>query len=414
MLKHSLLGASALALLASAPAFAQSRVIAAADKVAAENAPLGVRAGSFLVIPKIDVEEEYNDNIYATTNNTESDFITTVRPEVAVKSNWSRHALNAVARVEGKRFADKDSEDVDNYSVALDGRADVMRNTTIGGGISMARSHEERGDPNSIGTGREPTQVDTLVARVGAARELGRFNARIDSEARNLDYKNGVTAANAVIDNDLRDRNEYDQSLRLGYRVTPEVEAFVRGTLDTRAYDRKGGATVLRSNHGTTAVAGAVFDITGKTKAEAFAGMTDRNYVNSALKDLSEAVWGGKVTWNLSDLTTLKAGVARSIEETTLGASSGYVATNYDVSAEHALRRNVVLSAKTGFSNSEYKGFAANQREDQSYYVGAGADYWLNRCLKLGATYMFRNRDSNATGGDFSRNTVMVRLTGTY
>jgi uncharacterized protein (PEP-CTERM system associated) len=83
-------------------------------------------------------------------------------------------------------------------------------------------------------------------------------------------------------------------------------------------------------------------------------------------------------------------------------------------SAEHALRRNVLLSAKTGFATNEYKGFAANQREDDVWYAGAGADYWLNRCLKIGASYVFRERDSNVNGGDFDRNTFMVRLTGTY
>ena len=277
----------------------KAAVIAAGDRLAAENAPLGVRAGSFLVIPKVDVEGAYNDNIYATTNNTTSDFITTVRPEVAVKSNWSRHALNAVANVENKLYADKDTENTVNYTAALDGRLDVMRDTSIGGGVAIARNHEDRGDPNSVGTGVEPTQFNTATARIGAYRGLGRANLRVDSEARNIDYKNGTTSTAGVVNNSLRDRNEYTQSIRGGYKFTPSMEAFVKAVADTRAYDHKGNAVALsRSNHGQTYTTGLNFDLTGKTKGEVFVGMAERNYTENALKDISEPTFGGNVTYN--------------------------------------------------------------------------------------------------------------------
>lgn len=414
MMTRALFGASVLALVASA-ATAQTKVISAAEKVARDNAPMGVRAGGFLIVPKVDVDGEYNDNIYATQTNETSDFITTIRPEVAVKSNWSRHAVNALARVETKKYADKSSEDQDNYLAALDGRADVMRDTSIGGGVAFARDHDERGNPNNVASGVEPTEFETTTGRVGLYRGLGKANARFDSEARNIDYKNGRTSAGALVDNNLRDRNEYAQTLRFGYKYTPEVEAFVKGTMDNRVYDRKGtAANRLRSNQGQTYTAGAAFDMTGKTKGEVYAGVAERNYVDNGFKDISEPTFGGKVTWNFSELTTLKAAIDRGIEETTLGASSGYVGTAYTAGVEHALMRNVVLRANAGMTNNEYKGFAANQREDDIVSAGVGADYWINRCFKAALDYGYTDRDSNVTNSDYSRNTVMVRLTATY
>ncbi|MCA3243714.1 MAG: outer membrane beta-barrel protein [Alphaproteobacteria bacterium] len=415
MMKQTLLTASALALLAAVPAMAQSRVVSAGERLAANNAPLGVRAGSFLVIPKVDVEGTYDDNLYATKNNEVDDTYVTVRPEVAVKSNWSRHALNAVANVEVKRYLDKDSEDVENYKVALDGRADVLRDTFVGGGIGYERKHEDRGDPNSVASAVEPTEYDVMTARAGAFRGLGKANLRFDSEYRNLEYKNGRTASNAVVLNSRRDRTEYEQALRVGYKFTPSTEAFVKGTIDTRAYDFKGNAgSRNRSNHGQTYVAGLNFDLTGKTKGEVFVGTTERNYVDPGFKDIDEATWGGNVTYNFSDLTTLKAGITRGIEETTQGASSGFVATDYVVGVEHALRRNVLLNGKVGYSQNEYQGFAAGQRDDEIMMAGAGVDYWINRNFKAGVGYEYRNRESNLNTGDYSRNKFMVKLTATY
>jgi hypothetical protein len=38
--------------------------------------PRGLRAGGFIVFPRIEIEEKYDDNIFATKNNRESDFVT--------------------------------------------------------------------------------------------------------------------------------------------------------------------------------------------------------------------------------------------------------------------------------------------------------------------------------------------------
>ena len=55
--------------------------------------PLGVRAGSFLIFPKIELGTAYDDNVFATENNEEGDFLFQVLPTVTVQSDFSRHAL---------------------------------------------------------------------------------------------------------------------------------------------------------------------------------------------------------------------------------------------------------------------------------------------------------------------------------
>lgn len=419
-MKNMMMGASALALMAgfanaqdadrTGQAVMQTEVLPVSERMAADHAPIGVRAGSFLVIPKIELTETYNDNIYATSSNEESDFVTSIKPEVAVRSNWNRHAVNAVAKADVKRFADNGNEDHENYLVAADGRLDVLRDTSIGGGLSYAQDHEDRGDPNAIGTSQEPTRYNTTVARIGAYRGLGKANARVDSEFKKLDYKDGETLAGANIDNDVRDRNEYTQSLRLGYQLNRQFEVFGRGAWDNRVYDNK---SVARSNNGQTYTAGTSFDISGKTKGEVYAGYMERSYAKNNRKSISEPTFGGKITWNATDLTSVIGSVNRGIEETTIGNASGFVSTDYDLGVEHALTRDVLLKGNVGYTNNKYEGFGA-QREDDIVVAGAGVDYWLNRCFKAGLSYNFTDRDSNVAGGDFSRNTVMLKLTATY
>ena len=51
--------------------------------------PLGIRAGAFLVFPSIDTGLTYDDNVFATKNDTDDDFIFTLRPEITAESQWS-------------------------------------------------------------------------------------------------------------------------------------------------------------------------------------------------------------------------------------------------------------------------------------------------------------------------------------
>lgn len=421
-MNRMLMSVSALTLLAAAATHAQdvnatgqavvnSEVIPAGERMAAAHAPLGIHAGSFLIIPKVDLNETFNDNIYATDTNTKTDLVTDIRPEIAARSNWNRHALNAVIKGDIKRYADHDSENENNFLVATDGRVDVLRDTSIGGGISYAQDHEDRGDPNTIGSPSEPVQFETTTARIGAYRGLGKLNARVDSEVKHLQYDRSYTTAGAAIDNGVRDRNEFTQTVRVGYQLTQQFEAFVRGAFDNRVYDDK---SVARSNNGQTYTAGTTFDISGKTKGEVFGGYVTRSYTDAGRKDISEPTFGGKVTWNATDLTSVIASVDRGIEETTLGSSSGFVGTNYNVGVQHALTRDILLKGNVGYTQNEYKGFAADQRKDDIVVAGIGADYWLNRCLKAGLSYGYTDRDSNVSGGDYSRNTVMLNLSATY
>lgn len=419
-MKNFMYGASAMALVAglanaqdverTGSAVMATEVIPVSERMATEHAPIGLRAGSFLVIPRVELTETYNDNIYATTNDTESDFITSIRPEVAVRSNWNRHAVNAVAKADVKRYADNKDENHENYLVAADGRVDVLRNTSIGGGVSFAQDHEDRGDPNSIGTSKEPTRFNTTIARIGAYRGLGKANARVDSEVKKLDYKDGENLGGGNIDNDLRDRTEYTQSLRVGYQLTRQFEVFGRGAWDNRVYDNK---AVARSNNGQTYTVGSSFDLSGKTKGEVYAGTITRSYADNGRSSVTEPTFGGKVTWNATDLTTVIGSINRGIEETTISTSSGFISTDYDVAVEHGLTRDILLKANAGFTNNEYQGTGA-QREDDVISAGAGVDYWLNRCLKAGLSYNYLDRNSNAVGGDMTRNTVMLKLTATY
>ncbi|MDD4356227.1 MAG: outer membrane beta-barrel protein, partial [Smithellaceae bacterium] len=79
--------------------------------------PAGAFGDDFQLIPSLTVRGEYNDNIFGSANDEESDFITTVSPGLELIESTQRLDLRAAAKISPFFYADNsDWNDVDqNY-----------------------------------------------------------------------------------------------------------------------------------------------------------------------------------------------------------------------------------------------------------------------------------------------------------
>ena len=87
-------------------------------------------------------------------------------------------------------------------------------------------------------------------------------------------------------------------------------------------------------------------------------------------------------------------------------AASSSTETNLSVTVEHELLRNVILSGNAGYIHDDYNGIS---RTDDTYQVGAGAKYLLNRNLRLSADITYSSRSSTSTA---ATNAAFDRLIG--
>ena len=123
-----------------------------ATRARPELDPLGIRAGAFLVFPELTIEEIYNDNIFAENGDETDDFITSLRPEVTVESNWSRHALAIAGGGDFGFYAQNSDENYQDWFAATNGRFDVSRD--VGAVPRWRRSPAPRGARHVGGYGR--------------------------------------------------------------------------------------------------------------------------------------------------------------------------------------------------------------------------------------------------------------------
>jgi hypothetical protein len=238
------------------------------------------------------------------------------------------------------------------------------------------------------------------------------LNFTLSGTVERLDFDDVAAAGGAIINNDDRDRYEMETSLRVGYEVVPNYEAFVRGGYLKRTYDDLSDAGLNRDNDGYEIVAGISVDFGGITFGDFFAGYRTQDYEDPALDGVSGPSVGGEITWNVTPLTTIIGTLTRTVEESTSGDglgnfASGRFLTSANVRAQHELRRNLLVGANVGYDNEGI------DRTDNTIRFGINANYMMYRNLYLRGGYTVRSKDSDMAT-DYVENIVFVRLQAQY
>ena len=376
-----------------------------------ELEPLGIRAGTFLIYPSFGIDGTYNDNVFATKDDEQDDFITDLRPELSVASNWANHAVNFSTGADIGRHATYSRLNYEDWFVTGDGRLDITRDSALFLGGGFSREHEDPGEPDAADDAQNPTEYDLINGFGRYVQKFGRFRGIGEATIVRLDYDKTNTRAGPSFNNNGRDRNVYAGGLQLGYELVPSYEAFVRAEGNERQYDQRvdaGGEE--RNSHGYNAVVGVALDLGGVTFGEVYAGYLEQFYEDDALSTTSAPTFVGALTWNATTLTTVNARVARTVQETTEIGSSGILRTAGELSADHELLRNLILTAGLTITNDDYENI---KRNDYYYIPGLNMRYLMNRNLYANIGYQFvhfitNGRDS--TDESFDQNVFRIGL----
>jgi hypothetical protein len=370
---------------------------------------VGIRRGSFFIYPAMSVSGLYDSNIFATQTDRKQDFIVVLSPEFAIRSNWRRHQLNIGARADIAHYKSHTKENYQDAVGLINGRYDISGNTYVFAGGEFAYRHEDRGSPDDVG-GKLPTKFWVAQMTLGGQHTFGRFTLRLSNQLRFLDYKDVPAAGVGLIDNDDRDRREWEGVLRLTYRLNPRIAVFGQITGDYIRYnDRIDSTGLQRDNTGVTGEAGVNIELTGRLVAELFAGWTRRTYRDPTLSTVTGPSGGASLTWTPTGLTTVTATLVRSIEESTQAGASSFFSTNFRLSVDHELRRNVLLNGYGSYQFDDYRGIS---RHDEWIRAGLGATLLVNRNANLFGGYEFTRAISNFQAQGFTRHLVILRIRG--
>ncbi len=371
--------------------------------------PTGIKIADFRLGVAIDTDIVYDDNIYATDSNKESDTIYTVRPSIYIQSDWIRHAVSANATLKRGFYHENTSENFADYQAFIKGRIDVSGNTSLPLEISYERNHIGR-DSAEDRTGKEPSVYELWTGTSGLIHEGGSFALKILATIRNYAFDKVETTPGIFLHDD-RNRQEYSTYTSIGTRedarFSPFIYAGFTNILYNNSLDRNGEN---RDSKEYEAGTGAIVNLSDITRASFNLGYVSRDLQDPSLRDINDYSYDVNIRWEPSTLLSLTLRGRRTLEESILAGASAYILSRIDISAKYELFPNVFIDPSVSYSISEYEGI---DKELQRFSVGMETTYKMSRNLWLLGRYQHTTQNDKASvrsPDDFSNNIYNLSL----
>lgn len=369
-------------------------------------APLGIRAGAFLLRPSIEVVAGHESNPLQSEDAQGSAYAGT-RADLALEFDWSRHALGAGLRGFYREFRDVGGDEITG-SADAQLRLDASSTTRFDLELRGAINSEDPSDPNvPDGVVNRPL-ILSAGATAGATWKPNRLSFTAEGLVDRYSYEDAELASGATVDNSDRDYTAYEMRLRSAYEVSAAFEPFVELALNRRVHERDFDDQGFELGSSGAAVSvGARFIPSPLLEMEMRLGYQRQRPRDDTREDFDGLLVDGSILWRATALTTARLTLETAFDETALPGSPGSISRAARFEVEHAFRRNLIAIAGIGYEWTDYVGTG---REDDEYSADIGLEYRLNRSFALIARAAHERLDSSVPGADYTNTLVEIGL----
>lgn len=280
--------------------------------------------------------------------------------------------------------------------LTLDGAYRLDRTTEIEGALDFTMSQDSARAPGTPASVASQPVVLSGGGEVEASREFGRLELGGRLQASRTSYGPTTLVDSSTVDNAHQSNWAAGGGLRLGYRVTPILTAFVDGSAGGQWYDAVSPTYLVRLDAADYAARAGLAGKWGeRLEAEASIGYGLRRFVDPALGEAGSVLYDASLTYRPDETIEARAALA-----TTFGApGAGNPGT---ARLEHAATADIAyvvnpwlrLRGSAGWSRAEFIGTPDGQTV---YRAGAGADYRINQFATATLDYGFTHRDATTS-----------------
>lgn len=359
--------------------------------------PIGIRVGSFIFFPEIEIGGVWTDNVLSSPD-ARSDIAAEIRSVSRLVSNWSMHALELRGTSLNTFYDEFSSEDDRAWGVEARGRIDFARRTNLQGIVGHDVSQESRSaiDANQVGD-RANVTVDR--AEMALNHRFNRLSVQLRGSVSDSTYSDTDGFSNAD-----RDTLETTQVVRATWEFKPTLSVFAEQELNQRD---KGGLPadgISRDSEGTRTRVGFDFGATGALlRGTIGIGYGHQAPDASVLSPVDAVLFDANLAWRPSEVTSFLLTAQSDIYDTTTVESGGVISHTVGIEARHAFRRYLLGSA--GVVYTHYKYDATPFKEDQ-WLSFVGLEYFASPEVVLFTRYQHLDFASNDLDGDYTSDEI--------
>lgn len=377
------------------------------DRPRPEFDPVGGRIGNFMLHPKLDVDLEFNDNIFAADEGADGDFILRARPALNVERRGSRSRWSLETYLSRSVFLEHGTENALEGGIKTDGTVDISRRSGLRVSLAYDNLAQERFNISSPTAAAERVRYGRLAGQASYTHDLDPLRLRGDLRATRLDFSDVRSRTGAVLDQDFRDALFVSASAAADYQVSPGVAALARVTVDRLDFRTavRNGVPFDRDSTGLKAEAGISLELSRLLFGEVRAGYLRRDSAAGTLGKITGLSYGASLTWTATPLTTMRLFADREVEEGGAEITAGNLRSEVMLSVEHELLRSLVLEASARYAQIKPLGPLPTASE---YDVEAKATYYVSRRLRLFGSLRHFQREASGFFTEFRQRRAML------
>jgi hypothetical protein len=370
--------------------------------------PVGVRVGSFLLRSAVELTGGADSNPSRAYGGSAASALFVVAPEMQLRSDWNRHALDVDLRGSYTWLASVPSLDRPNVEAKANGRIDVTSRDRIDLQSRFLLSTDYPGSPN-LQAGIAKLPIFTSVgATAGYGHTFNRLDISLKGTIDRTTYQESLLTDGTTFSNSDRNYDQYGVQLRGSYELNPGLKPFAELGVDRREHDLPFDRSGLqRDSNGITPRVGARLDLAGELRGELSVGYTERTYKDPSFQDLRGTIVDGSVVWSPTGLTSATLTAQSFANESVLDGVSGVLTQNYAIQVDHAFRRWLIGTAKLGFGTDDY---VTSPRLDHRALASLGVTYKMNRDMQIKGEVRREWLHSNIAGNDFTANVFLAGI----
>lgn len=388
----------------------EKRYTAVLERVQPGYVPPNIPLGDFRLAPAIRTTTVLDDNIFGTDEDRVADLFVRLQPEVELHNQSSRDQISLLARGTIDRHVRRTSEDVADYAITASGLFDLGSTTELRAAARAESNHQSRLSQDIFAVTREPVYYTQQSGAIAVAHDFDRLRVSATAKVARFDWRNGTLPDGSVYDQQPSDNMSYRVGARVSYAQSPSFAWFVSADYNLRNFRTGSLLTPERDSHGYQILGGVTFEPAALMRGSVGVGYIRQNFRLPYYRDLGGLGFNATVQFFPSQLTTVTVKGQRSVLDSGIPRSGGYLSTDATIRVDHEWLRQLILSASAGYQNNKFNNL---DRTDDRLSAELTASYRMNRYAALELGYARLDQSSHGTDRyrAFKDNRLTIGLT---
>lgn len=351
--------------------------------------------GTFRAHPFIQVSTLWEDNLYKTTNDPQTDEVLLIKPGIRIIKKGKKKKLSLSTELEAETYRQNKKEDNLGYKLNLDYETEPNKRIKLKTGYEYMLEHEERGMPleGASVTSLGPNGWNQHLVKLSTGYIYNRLRS-------DLDLSHAIRKSDNN-DQFVMDRYWDDASLTVKWAFLPKTGILMETGWKGLTYANQ----PQQDSTETRFLIGATWKITGKTTGTLKFGTTTKEFAIGTPPPATEITWTTESEWLPQKRTKLRMVAERHFQEGLTGVS---VLTNNKLNLEHNLLPRLSLLTGIEWNTSDF----GNSTKDEYWKTKFGFKHEFPRWFTLEANYFRNSKKSEPAGSDYLSNGLMMTLNG--